>query len=86
MPKALKVWNLNIPEEREDFERSNKSLDLQLALWDISQEVFRPHRKHGYSDHKLPNLDDWSDQSHAIVERLEELFYEILKSRGVEVS
>lgn len=87
--------HFNLPEEREEFETAVKAGDYKLALWDIAQEVFRPARKHGYSDGKIQKLlldiDHNADVSSEygkgtdLVGLLEEKFYEILRERGIEL-
>jgi hypothetical protein len=68
MPKAILQFNL--PEEREEFNLTVKAGNLHSALWDILESVFRPARKHGYSDTRLQKLiqkldactPTWQDQ------------------------
>ena len=43
----------NLPEDQSEFNAALKGADALGALFDVRQEVFRPARKHGYSD---PNL------------------------------
>ena len=76
-------FNLDTPEGQEAFNRATKSLDLALTLWDVSQEVFRPHRKHGYPEGGILNVDEWNEQTFNVVSRLEEIYYEILERRGI---
>jgi hypothetical protein len=35
MPKGILEFDLNDSEDRRDFDRVNKSLDMALALWEI---------------------------------------------------
>lgn len=46
----------NLPEEESEFQTAVKASDMSLALWEIAQEIFRPARKHGYSDQRIQNL------------------------------
>lgn len=85
----------NLPEESEVFESAIRATDYKLALWDISQEIFRPARKHGYSDEKIQKLLQTIDecvstvmengQGTDLIGLLEERFYEILRERGIEL-
>lgn len=52
------------------------------ALHEIAQRVFRPNRKHGY-DQDIEKLRD--DKGFDLVDKLEDLFYEILEEKGVNV-
>jgi hypothetical protein len=54
MPKA--TLSFNLPEEREEYNTVNKASEMSSALWEIRQELFRPARKHGYSDFELTAL------------------------------
>ena len=83
MPEGTLKFNLN--EEEADFKRAVKATDAYICLWDIANEIFRPHRKHGYPDNRIPPVDEWTDREYKIVEVLEEKFYEILESHGVNL-
>lgn len=48
----------NLPEEREEFEAATNGSNCKAALWNISQEIFRPARKHGYSGRIQQLLDE----------------------------
>ena len=71
---------------RKSAKAATQADDLQSAIWEISQEIFRPHRKHGYpaGNNNIPNLDDWTERELKIVGALEDMFYNILKDRGLE--
>jgi len=43
--KAILKFNLNNPEDKEGFDRINKSQDMALALWDICNIRKRLERK-----------------------------------------
>lgn len=80
MPEVILKFNL--PEDREDMEQALKAGAMRSALWDISQEVFRPARKHGYSDAGLEQLTQ--DQIDVIA-KLEEKFSSILTGYGIDL-
>ena len=65
MSKAILEFNL--PEESVELDMAINAGNLQAAIWDVSQEVFRPARKHGYSDSTLQRLVEQLD---ATVEQL----------------
>lgn len=48
MPKAIIEFNL--PEENDDYELAVNASKMYCILWDLRQNVFRPARKHGYSN------------------------------------
>ena len=74
------------PEGRRAFADAVDGSDLRQALWDISQELFRPARKHGYPDPALQELLEKKDSQGAeIIALLEEKFFEILRDRNVEL-
>lgn len=93
MPKAS--IHFNLPEESQDFHDAVHAVDYKLALWEISQEIFRPARKHGYPDEKIQKLLQTIDecvstvmengQGTDLIGLLEEKFYEILREKGIEL-
>jgi hypothetical protein len=59
---------------------------MHIALRDILDQIFRPARKHGYSYHAdYMNIEKWSDETHKVVEQLEQRFHEILNENDVEI-
>ena len=76
------ILEFNLPEESEEYEITMKAGKMHSALWEISQKIFRPHRKHGYSDPTLYSLAEQPDTNKAIG-LLEEMFYEILNEQGI---
>lgn len=93
--------SFNLPEEQEEFELAIKAGKYRAALWEIGQQVFRPARKHGYSNVriqslldtmdsvKVPSLDGYTEDEVGggteLVSELEKLFYQILQEEGVEL-
>jgi hypothetical protein len=57
-----------MPEDREDFTAALKGSAAFAALETISNEVFRPARKHGYNDAKIQIVLDTIDQ---LIDQLE---------------
>jgi hypothetical protein len=76
------ILEYTLPEDKEDFERATKALDMELALWDIANEVFRPARKHGYPD---PELSRLAENNEELIGLLEQKFYAILEERGIKL-
>lgn len=85
MPKGRLEFNLGELEDLKGFKRAVKATDAYLALWGISNEIFRPHRKHGYDWPGMPRLEDWSDQTHKVVECLEDMFFNLLNEYDINL-
>lgn len=77
----------NLPEEQREFQDAVKASDYYLALWDVSQEVFRPARKHGYSDSEIQKLlqEIPEGKGEELISKLEDMFWEIMKERNIEL-
>lgn len=54
-----------LPEEQEEFDRTQQAGKMHSALFEISNEIFRPARKHGYNDERLHALIFHLDQAAA---------------------
>lgn len=52
----------SLPEEQEEFNLATHASRYHSALWDTSQEVFRPARKHGYPQRNLTQLLEYLDK------------------------
>lgn len=83
--KTYLSFNMNSEEDREKLKTMMQAEAMRAALWEISQEVFRPARKHGYADN--PELNNLCEQDGVIeaIGLLEERFYEILREREVTI-
>ncbi len=78
------ILEFNLPEERDEFKQAQKAADFHAALWDIQQKVFRPARKHGYSDTQIQALAE-TEAGGILIEALERMFWNILEEHGVEL-
>ena len=83
----------NLPEEQEEHKHAMEGSTYHLALWEIANEVFRPARKHGYSDPKIQRMIDWLDERGSeennateLISLLESRFYEILNERSISIN
>jgi predicted nuclease of restriction endonuclease-like (RecB) superfamily len=74
----------NLPEEQQDFDLAIKANALHSAIDRIKNEVFRPHRKHGYNDVELQELIKDPKVLEAI-SILEEKLFEILNEEDVNI-
>jgi len=91
------VLEFNLPEEGTEHRQAVFSQEAYSALWDISQEIFRPARKHGYQDSRIQKLIDHLDSvgensdtvdratATELIGKLETLFWEILARYKVEL-
>lgn len=76
------ILEFNLPEEQEEYELMNKSMDMSILLHDVEQEIFRPHRKHGYNHQRLAELCH-NDAVTEAIGLLEEMYYEAKAARGL---
>lgn len=86
--KAILEFNLEEPFEQQAHRRAIKSTDAYLAIMAIRDEVFRPHRKHGYADTGLQahfTEDSTSSAAYYVTEKLEEMFFDILNEYGIDL-
>lgn len=78
--KATLEFDLDCPEDRMQHKRAIDASDLSHFLWVIEQDVFRPARKHGYSDGVIGRrLNELLEQDGAVSEAislLESLYFE----------
>jgi hypothetical protein len=54
MPRA--TISFNLPEETEEFKDAVNVQDYKSIIHEVEQEVFRPARKHGYSNREIEKL------------------------------
>ncbi len=66
------ILEFNLPEEQEEYEITRQAGKMHSAFWTIGNEVFRPARKHGYSDQRLHDLIHFLDQAAAALGTSEE--------------
>ena len=75
----------NLPEENEEFKLALKGTSMSIALSDIANEIFRPARKHGYSDKALSDLIEKNPDAEEIIGMLETKFFEILQENEITI-
>jgi hypothetical protein len=79
----------NLPEERAEFEAAVAAERMKSLIYDVSQLLFRPARKHGYSDHRMkPFLDETGELKADVVEAigvLEEMFGDLVREHNVDL-
>jgi hypothetical protein len=74
-----------LPEEDAEMKLALRASEYQQALYRVTQEIFRPARKHGYDNAKLQALMNDNPASYEIIGMLEDLFFEIIKEEGVDL-
>ena len=60
MPKA--TISFSIPEETQEFKDAVHVQDYKCVISAVEEEIFRPARKHGYSDRNIQELVDAIDK------------------------
>ncbi len=84
MPIATLKFKL--PEEQAEFDTAIKALDYKVALWDVSQDIFRAARKHGYSDTVIQAaLESCGEDGVKLISLLENHFYMILSEYDIDL-
>lgn len=74
--KAKLVFDLNDPDDRIQHQRMLKSTDMQIALWDISQEL---RSKVKYAP------DDMDENALNAYEEIREYFYRKLNEYNIDL-
>lgn len=74
------LYKFDYIKDRENLEIFDKALDMAAAFDEIEQRVFRPARKHGYSDIRLRDL---SERDLEVISIIEDLYFDIKRERGL---
>jgi hypothetical protein len=74
--EAILKFDLNDPDDRREHERMLKSMDMHLALWDISQEL---RSKVKYAP------DSMSKDEYKAWEQAQEMFYRIINEYTINL-
>lgn len=75
-----------LPEEQAELTCAQKGTDYHLAMVDMANLIFRPARKHGYTDQKIQALiDKIGDDAYELVGLLEDKFYWIVQEFGLKL-
>jgi hypothetical protein len=88
--KATLEFDLDNPDDVYKYQSSTLSEKMRLALFDVGNEIFRPARKHGYTDQKIRELIDacgvnseGCSNGEELISALEGLFFKIMNSNGL---
>lgn len=94
--KATLSFDLSDQYQRAEFKRTMNATSAYIALWEVAQEIFRPHRKHGY-DEKMEKLLEacgtFPDPEYGgeccngseVISELEDRFYKILENNKINI-
>lgn len=74
--KGIIKFDLSDPEDKREHQRMLKSMDMHLALWDISQEL---RSKVKYAS------DSMSEDEHKAWEQAQEMFYRIINDYTIDL-
>lgn len=81
--------------DEQDVLDAITALKLRAALSDVREKIFRPARKHGYSNNRVKTVldkiaanrvsEDDEDTGEQLIYELEQVFNEILNHYNIEV-
>jgi len=74
--EAILKFDLNDPDDKREHERMLKSMDMHLALWDISQEL-RSKVKYAPDSMREDEYKAW--------EQAQEMFYRIINEYTINL-
>ena len=75
MAKAILEFDLSNPEDIQDYKRTNKTLDMAVALWDIDQYL-RSETKYN---------ENLTQDAYDALATARDKFYEILNERNIDM-
>lgn len=74
--EAILKFDLNDPDDKREHKRMLKSIDMQMALWDISQEL---RSKVKYAP------DSMSEDEYKAWEQAQDMFYRIINEYTINL-
>ena len=83
--KTYLSFNDQSEDDREKLKTMLQATNMSIALFNMSNELFRPARKHGYRDNPRLNELLENEQVAEAIELLEKLYHEILNESGATV-
>lgn len=79
------ILEFNLPDDSEEFKMTSKASAMSSALFNISNEVFRPARKHGYNEADINALlEKLGSDGYELISLLEQKFFSILEEHDVK--
>ena len=67
-----KIIKFRIPEENEEWEITNKAMDMHVALGEVGNEI-----------RKMFKYEEHSEEEDKIIQRIREKFWEIIEENGL---
>lgn len=83
--KVTLTFNIDECHEEASAMRALTADKAYRCLREISEEIFRPARKHGYQDAKLNELLEKGEHHCELIGLLEDKFWEILRDNEVNL-
>jgi len=93
--KATLEFDLNDQDEAMEYARVTSATSAYLALHEIGNDIFRPHRKHGYNGKIQELIDQCPDievngekvsAGSEIVSLLEDMFHDIIEKNNINMN
>lgn len=80
------TMKFDLPEENETFKQFFGGPAYKAVLDDVAEKIFRPARKHGYSNPAIELLlEKLDDDGLNLISLLETIFYELLEEHEVKL-
>jgi hypothetical protein len=79
MAKAILEYDLTDPDDKMEFERTTKSLDMALALWEFGYNTKKSFQQ------KLEANDKTKDEEYELLDKVYERFWEILNEHNINI-
>lgn len=80
------ILEFDLPMEQEEFETAQKGVRYKIALDEVWEKVFRPLNKHGYPCPELQKLVDDVPAVREAIEKLSEIYFQVLGDNEVDLS
>lgn len=85
MTKAKLEFDLDDFDDKAEHKRMLNATNAYIALNEVANQIFRPARKHGYSDTEISNLMKENPKSEELVGELESKFHSILEACNIDL-
>jgi hypothetical protein len=79
MAEAILKFNLSDPDDRVEFERTSKSLDMALSLWEFGYNTKKGFERELESDEKT------TDREFELLDKVYQKFWDILNEHNINI-
>lgn len=79
MAKAILEYDLNDSDDKMEFERTTKSLDMALAIWEFAYNTKKTFQR------ELEANDKTKDEEYELLDKVYERFWEILNEHNINI-